>query len=516
MKKIVLFIFLLITTHLFALEIDMSTKVDAVTIYHSGALVIRTGDTDLKPGVNELIFKNLSSKIVLNSLKVLNKEVTILNKTIIRKLTDEEFSQLVDQKDVLSKQLTLIESKYSEQGFISKVEELETMTDFYSKTVLKIKKDLRDIERQIEEAKKLENIQIDNEDAAILKLTVSIEEKLKDPFKLQYVCGGIGWGPAYDMVVESAGDKTIQVKYLAKVMSQTGENWDNVTVHLSSAFPLESPNDLPKATTPWVISGRTFSDNPNLEQDDKEEQNKEKQIAQLEGVEYSDIKIPAFLKMRTLKEKYSIKSNSTIFTFPIQSISLPATYHHFAFPSIDEDVYLVAEVTGWDTLQFVDGIANISFAGNEVGKSIIQFSEATDTLILPIGKDNSVHLKRTEIADQKYFKETTIGKKRKSTLAYKFELKNNNPFPIQFEMVDLVPISQTKSAEVEIGNISGASLEKETGIVTWKMELKPSQQEEKQLIFTVELDAEITYHFHHYRSTYRTRWKHRSVPKYYN
>jgi uncharacterized protein (TIGR02231 family) len=500
----------LITTRAFALEIDMITQVDAVTIYHSGALVIRTGTNDLKPGVNELVFKNLSSKIVLNSLKVLNKEVTILNKTILRKLSDEEFSQLTDQKEALNKQLILIESKFGEQGFVSKVAELETMIDFYSKKVLQIKKDLREIERKIEEAKKLENIAIDNEDAAILKLTVSIEGKLKDPFKLQYVCGGIGWGPAYDMIVENAGEKTIEVKYLAKVMSQTGENWDNVTVHLSSSFPLESPNDLPKISTPWVITGSGFPDNPNLEQEDNNEQTQQQQIELLEGVEYGNIKIPAFLKLRTLNEKYSIKSNSTIFTFPIQTVSLPAVYHHYAFPAIDEDVYLVAEITGWDTLNFVDGIANISFAGNDVGKSVIQFSESTDTLMLPIGKDNSVYMKRTEIADQKYFKTTTIGKKRKSTIAYKFELKNNNPFPIQFEMVDLVPISQTKSAEVELGNVSGADVDKETGEVTWKMDLKSGQLEEKQLIFTVQLDAEITYHFHRYRA----RYKYRSVPKY--
>src|SRR5687768_3521817 len=215
MKNLFLFLSFLITTNIFALEIDMNTKVDAVTIYHSGALVMRTGTTELKPGVNELIFKNLSSKIVLSSLKVLNKEVTILNKSIVRKLTEEEFSQLTDQKDALNKQLSLIEAKFNEQGFVSKVEELETMTDFYSKKVQQIKKDLREIQRKIDEAKKLENIEIDNEDAAILKLTVSIEEKLKDPFKLQYVCGGIGWGPAYDLIVENAGEKTITVKYLA-------------------------------------------------------------------------------------------------------------------------------------------------------------------------------------------------------------------------------------------------------------------------------------------------------------
>ena len=175
---------------LIANETDMNTKVENVTIYHSGALVTRIATNELKPGINELVFKNLSSKIFLNSLKVNNKEVTVLNKSIIRKLTKEEFNQLLDKKDALNKQMTLIESKYNESGFVSKVEDLEKMTAFYASKILQTKKELRDIEQKIEEAKKLENIELKNENAAILKLIVSIEGKLNEPLKIQYVCGG--------------------------------------------------------------------------------------------------------------------------------------------------------------------------------------------------------------------------------------------------------------------------------------------------------------------------------------
>src|SRR5688572_10564020 len=97
--KTIILIASLITGNVFANEIDMTTRVESITVYHSGALVIRTSTNELKPGINELVFKNLSSKIILNSLKVSNKEVTVLNKSIIRKLSDEEFKQLQDQKD---------------------------------------------------------------------------------------------------------------------------------------------------------------------------------------------------------------------------------------------------------------------------------------------------------------------------------------------------------------------------------------------------------------------------------
>lgn len=489
--------------NIFATELDIETNVESVTIYHSGALVTRLANSQLKPGINELIFKNLSSKIVLNSLKISNKEVTILNKTIIKKLTTEEFNYLLDRKDALIKQMALVETKFNEAGFVTKVEDLEKMTAFYSDHILKSKKELREIESRISEAKELADIELNNEDAAILKLIISIEGNLKEPLKIQYVCGGIGWSPAYEVLVGSSNDKTIEIKYLAKTMSQTGEDWNNVKINLSSSFPLESPTSLPKPNSPWLLDGANY--NSTLQEKQNESQNTEQQkIEKLEGVAYQEISIPSFLKLRTLKETYSVKSNSTVFTFPIQTVKLPANFYYYGFPSLDPEVYLVAEVIDWDTLGLVDGVANISFGGNDVGKSVIKFSEFKDTLLLPIGKDNSVYMKRSEINDKNYFQISTLGKRRVSTMAYQFELKNNNPFPIQFELVDQVPISQTKSAEVEINKTSNGQVNNETGEIYWNIGLKPGQDVEKELIFTIEMDADYRYYKGKATAKYRT------------
>ncbi len=477
----------------FAVEIDVHSKVESVIVYHSGALVNRVGTIDLKPGVNEITFKNISSKIILNSIKVGNKEVTILNKSLIRKLTKEEVNQLQDRREALNKQLTLIESKYNQAGFVGKVEDLEKMTAFYGEKMVQLKKELRSVELKIEEAKKLENIELKNENAAILKLIVSVEEKLKEPLELQYVCGGIGWSPYYEVNVKNAGESKIGIKYLARVMSQTGEDWDNISISLSSSFPLESPTSIPKAKNPWVLAGGKYSgdfENPN---ENKPQVQEQQQIDKLEGVSYQEISIPSFLKLRVLKDKYSIKSNSTVFTFPIQSISLPTDFFYFGYPGVDPEVYLVAQVTGWDTLGFVDGVAGITFGGNEIGKSLIKFSEFKDTLLLPVGKDNSVFMKRHEIPNQKYFRITTIGKKREITLAYRFELKNNNPFPVKFELVEQFHISQTKLAEVELETISGGKINKEEGEITWLMDLKPGQGADKEFVFKIEMDASYRY-----------------------
>lgn len=473
----------------------LRSEVESVTIYHSGALVSRNTELQLEPGIHELAFKNLSSKMVLNSLKVLNSEITVLNKSLSKKLSSEELAQLLDRRQLLSKQITLIESKFEDAGFISSVGDLQKMTSLYNNEMLNMKKELREVERKIAEAHVLEGIELDNEDAAILTLIVSVENRWTGQLRFNYVCGGIGWSPAYEVNAESSSDKTIEIKYLAKTMSQTGENWEMVAVHLSSSFPLQSPTRLPEPGSPWVLEGGNYHRNSELSESfDTNDEVLASPIEKLEGVDYVDIAIPSFLKVRTLDEKYSIKSNSTVFTFPIKTVTLETQYFYYGFPSIDPEVYLVAQVTDTDTLGFVDGVASITYGGNDVGKSVLKFGDSGDTLLLPIGKDNSVFMKRSEIADQKYFKTATIGKKQQVTMAFEFELKNNNPFPINFELVEQVPISQTKSASVVIELVSDGRFNSETGEVSWPFILQPEESLDKSLIFTIEMDANYRYH----------------------
>ncbi len=489
MKYLILSLFFVFNLNILsAQELEMGSKVESVVLYHSGALVKRVSTSLLSSGISELVIKNVSNKMLLNSLKVKSGNVTILNKQLVKKITNEEFEQLVDRKSAIEKQVSLIEEKYVEVGFVKNVEDLEKLTSFYSSRILRLKKDLRSVNSEITEAKKNESIQLNNKDAAILKLIVSVQGAMSTPLEFQYVCGGIGWSPYYEISVGSSANKAIEIKYFARTMSQTGENWDDVSVFLSSSFPLSSPTRLPKMGEPWVLNERGSVSNFNVYGLEETEE-----LEKLDGVAYQEINVPSNLKVIKLKGRNDIKSNSTVFTFPIKQVSLPATYSYYGFPNLDPEVYLVAEVTGWDTLGFVDGVADMSFAGNNVGKSVVKFSDFKNILNLPIGKDNSVFMRRSEIADQKYFKVSKTSKKKTTTLAYQYELKNNNPFPIQFKLLDQVPLSQTKRASVDIVDVSNGLISAQTGAVIWDFKISQGEEVERKLIFTIEMDAKYRY-----------------------
>ena len=473
-------------------SVEIQTHVSEVTIYHSGALVNRWSDYDLKTGVSEITLTNVSKKMVLSSLSITNPEITILNKTLTTKMTPAEYNILLDKKEALTKQLQLIDLKYEEVGFISDVGELEKMTSFYLEKTVSIKQSLRAIEEKIEESKRLDNIDLKDENSAILTLLVSAEKSLNEVLALEYVCGGIGWSPSYTIKVEDASSSELNLKYMARVMSQTGETWTGVTVHLSSSFPLESPTDLPSAKNPWVLKKGNFN-LTNTEDASYQTTPNLGSIEALQGVNYETINVPYYLEKRTLEGEFTIKPNSTVFTFPILTKDLPAKYFYYGFPSLDPFSYLVCEIKGWSTLGLVDGIASINYRGNDLGRTILRFSETEEALLLPIGKDNSVFLERTEITDKNYFKESSVGKKKKNTLAYRYTVKNNNQFPIKFELAEQVPVSQSKEASVEIIDFSGASIDKESGDVNWNLNLEPNSALSKELIFTIEIDSKYSY-----------------------
>lgn len=502
MRNLLFFCLFLIPAFLWAEETDVKSTVDEVTIYHSGAMIYRKAPLNLKAGVHELVMKNISSKILLNSLKFSNKEFTILNTVLVNKLTDEEFKQLGDNKFVLENQLQLLELKYKEAGFIKDVVELEKMLGFYSQKILDVRKNLRDIDRRLEEAKKLENIQLETDESAILKVIVSIEKDFNGELDFQYIAGGIGWSPAYDINVKELSDKSIELKYMAKVMSQTGENWENIKINLSSSFPLESPTELPKPSGPWTLSSyRDVQNNYNAPADIFQNQ----PIQQLKGIAYHQINIPSFIKLRKLQGRFAIKSNSTIFTFPILTANLPCSFFYYAYPSIDPEAYIVAQLTQWDTIGLVDGVANITVKNNNIGKSLIKFSEFTDTLTLSVGKDNSVYISRKEIANQMYNRESGALKKGKNTIAFEYNIRNNNTFPVEFRLYDQVPVSQTKTAEVEIKELSGGALNEQEGEVLWVLNLEPAKTIKKELRFEIEADPKFYVYkksteYHKYRA----------------
>ena len=83
-------------------------------------------------------------------------------------------------------------------------------------------------------------------------LTVGIETAGTGEFELEvsYVVNRASWKPLYDIRVDSKS-KSVNLGYLAQITQNTGEDWTNVNLTLSTAKP--GSGNLPPKPQPWYV-----------------------------------------------------------------------------------------------------------------------------------------------------------------------------------------------------------------------------------------------------------------------
>jgi uncharacterized protein (TIGR02231 family) len=107
----------------------------------------------------------------------------------------------------------------------------------------------------------------------------------------------------------------------------------------------------------------------------------------------------------------------------------------------------------------------------------------SDTLSISLGKDKSVSIKR-ELQKQ-FTNRQFLGNKKEETRSWVISVKNNKLQDIDITVVDQLPVSTLEEIEVTPINLSNAQTEDETGKLTWKLNLKPSEKKGIDLKYSV-------------------------------
>lgn len=184
-----------------------------------------------------------------------------------------------------------------------------------------------------------------------------------------------------------------------------------------------------------------------------------------------------------IRQPYTIPSDGKSVATEIGRFDLPAAYIYQSTPKIDKDAFLVAEATGWEKLNLLQGEANVYFENTFVGKSILDPGQTSDTLRFSMGRDRSIRIERTKEND--YSSRRAIGSNQTQTVAWKFTVRNTRPEPVVLTLTDQLPVSRNSTIAISVEELSGGRLDKESGIVAWRLELKPGEQRELHLRYAV-------------------------------
>lgn len=180
---------------------------------------------------------------------------------------------------------------------------------------------------------------------------------------------------------------------------------------------------------------------------------------------------------------YDVPSNGKEQNVSLKDFKIPAQFKYYSAPRLDKDAYLLGEIVDWEALNLLPGEANIIFEGTYIGKTNIDANSVQDTLNLTLGRDKRVVVNRERLADFSSVK--FLGTNKKQTLTFEITVRNNKKEAVQMELRDQYPVSTNKDIEVELLQHDGASVNTETGILTWKMQLAPGEIKKYRVSYSV-------------------------------
>jgi uncharacterized protein (TIGR02231 family) len=333
------------------------------------------------------------------------------------------------------------------------------------------------------------------------KLVLQIQNEVAGNVALNfsYITNAAGWKPMYDLRANSIKDP-IQLMYKAQVWQTTGIDWKKIKLSLSSGSPNQN-NEAPLQSA-WFLRFREYREG-DLDKGYAAPialnaaplntyENKYKYadtVAQKEDTVVSGIDDYIQITESQLNVTfdidllYDVLSNGKMHSVSLKELQIPATYKFYCAPRLEKEAYLLAKIDNYGQYNLLPGEANIVFEDMNVGKTFINPEQTGDTLSLSMGRDKKISIKREKVVDQSGTKFLSAYKEQ--TFTYDITIRNNKKEAIQLTLKDQYPLSSDKEISIELLEDGKASVNPETGFMTWDLKLDPNESKTIRISYKV-------------------------------
>jgi uncharacterized protein (TIGR02231 family) len=520
-------------------DIRVNVPVKSVILYLDGAEVSQTKNVTVNAGRTMVIFTGLSPKLISKSIQVtVNNGASVLSVSDkINFLSEQKQSPRVKQVrdsiemyndilaqinydyDAYNKEKTMLAKNESIGGQDKGVSivDLKLAADYYRVRLKDINSELFKLDKKqakTQEAVNKMNSQL-NEiigDAQLptaeIAVLISSTAKTAVDIDVKYVVKESGWVPSYDLISEDV-NKPILLKYKAKVYNNSGVDWNDVKLKVSSADPLKNASK-PNLDC-WYLNFSTvnnygyYKNNNNanfyggkesgnmpqqksisqeqtLYEEEKSVKDTKGKLKQLPTAT-EEIQVSELSAEFDIKQNYSIPSDAKPYLIDVTSYNLNASFQYYSVPKVEKEAFMLARIAGWEDLDLIEGQANVYLAGTYVGQSYINTRTVADTLDLSFGRDKKIQVTRNKLKENN--SEQSASTTKKVTYTYEIVVKNNHKAPVQIEVEDQLPVSQNSEIIVDVKEISKAERDLVSGKLTWKLSLAPDETKKILLSFSI-------------------------------
>lgn len=505
------------------------SKIESARVYNNAAELKHKTTAQIPSGTSEIVITNVANYLNESTVQIgVPKNVTVMSvqftNTYVEEYDNNQDSPLIKpvKEEIAKKEMELKtlqnqltaerkgvelldknQSMSNAQNF--SVAELTKLLEFYktkrtdlSNSINKLEKQERTLQEELTALKgKLTFNQTSAEKTSQGKLIVNVMSSQSGniPLEVSYLTNQATWQPSYEMRIDKINDP-IQMLYKAQVRQNTGIDWKNIKLSLTSGPA--NQNTFAPELQPWFLnyyetsstkdyvlaeSISTKSSNAPIARQRTYEKASMSGTANSFMDEVSDAPstINDFTQINEsqlnitfdIDIPYTILSNNKEHSVALKDTQLPATYSYVTIPKLDTNAYLVAKIKNYGDYNILPGEANVIFEGMYVGKTFVNANTNEDELRLSLGKDQNISVTRTMINDKSGSK--TLSSRKVQDFVYEISVRNNKKESISIIVEDQIPISSNTDIEITLTDKDGATTDVEKGKLTWNINLKPNE-----------------------------------------
>ena len=238
-------------------------------------------------------------------------------------------------------------------------------------------------------------------------VVVEVAAAARAALDVEYLIGGTGWRPAYDLRASKDLQK-VELTYRARIWQQTGEDWDDVELALSTARPQKGAQG-PEPQPVWLSIAHPRTSALAREQDargmgyaggvDKKADAAETELASLPARPFASVESQGLSVHFRLARKESIESREQPTTVLVGSFDLGIVPERVCVPSLDTTVWLRARTKNTSPWVLLPGTAAVFFGADYIGPAEIETVQTEQELVLHLGADPGITATRTQTQD---------------------------------------------------------------------------------------------------------------------
>jgi uncharacterized protein (TIGR02231 family) len=523
-----------------AADLRAPSRIDAVTVFPSGAEVTRLLKVRIPAGEHTVVVDDLPVGAVGNSIRVegrgsgqlligsvdsrrgfttrAEQETTAAE----RKRLEREIEKVSDERAALE---AAIEAANAQKKLFEGLAELPSKpvpvgaqppapTDWgalgqligdrtlaIQRSILDTQHKIREVDRRIEDLNKaLAALAPAQEERTEVKVSVSAPAALEADLTIKYQIGNAAWTPIYEARL-STGSRTeapkLRLIRRASIQQRTGEAWENVALSLSTTRPAQGsqapdlqpllvdavdpppPRPLPAPRAAAEMVGSAAPPPPAAAMMRSAPVTMAADSAPKVAEEVrATIEGNAFQALYGITGRQTVTGNGEAKRVQIDATDLDPTLTVRTVPKRDPKAFLYAKLTTPRTTAILAGLVALFRDNTYVGNARFPQLAPGEDHEFGFGQDDNVVVKYA-VTDEKRGETGIISTSKTEAKSFKITLKSLHQRPMSVRVVDQFPVALSQDMKVDITSRvppTARDVDDKRGVVHWDFTMAPDEE----------------------------------------